>query len=86
MHPSCTVQLRNTLRRIGITERTLFYEQAGSLVYFLANHTETDKHAALIAYLQLVYAGKAPKTGWQSLGFDDAAGLQAEFEAFLKGL
>lgn len=39
------VQLRNTLGKLGITPKTLFYEQAGSLVYFLLNEAGEDRRA-----------------------------------------
>ncbi len=84
--PIATVQLRNTLGRIGVTERQLFYTEGAALVYFLMNHADAAKRPAFIGYLKSVYVGGAEKEGWTALGWSTPEALQAEFEGFLKSL
>jgi hypothetical protein len=84
--PANPIQLRNTTVRIAPTERVIFYEQAGSLVYFLLHRRGDEGRAALRQYLRAYYERESRPAGWEALGFASAAELDREFRAFLAGL
>jgi len=78
-----TVQLRNTLGRRAIDERSLFYEQAAALTWFMMNRRGATGREHLRRYLWAHYKGRSPKGGWKSLGFDSPAQFAGEFGKFL---
>jgi len=80
------VQLQNTLARIGLSMRSIFYEQAGSLVFFLYNRDGPEGRAALAEYLRAAYERRMGPEGWKLLGFGSVEELDREFRAFLGGL
>ncbi len=80
------VQLRNTLRRQIVSARNVFYEQAGSLTFFMLHRRGPEGRRALIEYLRAYYRGAPTAEGWKRLGFASAAELEREFRAFLAEL
>ena len=82
--PDIMVQLRYTLKRMMLTERHVFYEQAGSLVFYLMNRRGDDGRALLISYLRDFYTHKSKPEGWKRLGWSSAAELEDDFRAFLR--
>jgi len=80
------VQLRSTLGRVGVSPIGLFYEEAGSLVFFLLHRSGEAGRKAVIGYMRDYYAGKTAKEGWKKLGFGKPEELDAKFREFLKTL
>lgn len=81
--PVATVQLRNTIARFGVTGKSVFYEEGGSLVFYLMNKAGEEKRAALIDYLRSWYASKLKRKSWEALGYASAADLEKPFTEFL---
>jgi hypothetical protein len=79
------IQPRFTLRKDLLSERAVFYEQAGTLVFFLMNHSPSTRQA-LIDYLLAYYKGELDGNGWKRLGWESLVQLEADFQAFVKGL
>ena len=84
--PRVNIRPRRLLRTLEMSEVNIFYDQAGSLVFFLLNHDDPERRAALIRYLRAHYDGKAPRNGWRALGFWSADTLSMEYRRFLRGL
>jgi hypothetical protein len=80
------VRLRNTIATLTLTDRSLFYEQAGSLAFFLMNQCGPEGRAAMTRYLRDHYLHRTKKEAWQALGFEDLDSLENKFEEFLEGL
>jgi hypothetical protein len=80
------VQLRFTLGRAQLSERAVFYEQAGSLVFFLMNRRGDQGRAALVAYLRDFYGRRTEDEGWVRLGWPSAEALERDLRAFLGGV
>jgi len=78
------VQLQYTLKRVEVTARGLFYEQAGSLVFFLMNRCGDEGRAALIEYLRDYYLGATQTSGWKALGFQEVDDLERAFVQFME--
>lgn len=79
-----TVQLRNTVGAIELTWKSVFYSQAGSLVYFLWNRGGPERRAALVASLREWLEGKGSDEPWVRLGYASAAELDEAYRAFLR--
>ena len=62
------MQLRNTLVAFQLSTITIFYEQAGSLVFFLMNRRGPEQRALLLDYLRQHYQGEQGPPGWEQLG------------------
>jgi PQQ-like domain len=77
------VQLRNTLRRLRLTPRSIFYEQAGSLVFFLMNRAGPERRQKLIEYMRDHYRRRTRPEGWKALGYESASELERDYHAFL---
>jgi hypothetical protein len=84
--PVGAIQLRNTLAIVQVSQAILFYEQAGSLVYFLVNRRGDAGRAAFLGLMRDYYRGKPRMEPWKMLGFESAAELDQEFKAFLEEL
>ena len=84
--PEVEVQLSNTLTRIQLSERALFYEQAGTLVFFMMNKRGAEGRALLIEYMRLHYLNSGTPKGWKRLGFKNAKDLDRELKKFLAEL
>ena len=80
------VNLRNQVGNRVLDERALFYEQSGSLVFFLMNRCGDEGREAVIAYMRSHFRGGSPKDPSGKLGFESAKDLHAKFEAFLLSL
>src|SRR5262249_60938236 len=68
-----TLQLRHTLRVLSVTPRSVFYDEAGCLVFFLMNHPDATRRARLVQYLRDWYASALPEHGRERLGCPHAA-------------
>jgi len=84
--PLVRVKLRNTVRQPMLTSRHVFYEQAGSLAFFLMQKRGPEGRAKAVSYMRSYYRGGASREGWKRLGFADAAELTEAFRTFLRGL
>ena len=80
------VKLRNTLSTYEISALDVFYNQAGSLCFWLMHRRGPEGRAALLSYLRAHYSGRTTPDGWRALGFADAAAMEREFRAFLAEL
>ena len=80
------VRLRNTLQSRRLNTRALFYEQSGSLVFFMMNERGDEGRQAIIDYMRRYYRGRTKADGWKDLGFDGADDLHERFSAFMKRL
>ena len=80
------VNLRNTLGRSRLSQRAIFYEQAGSLVFFLMNRAGAEGRAALLEYLARHYAGRLSRNSWEHLGAKEVEALEKSYHEFLRGL
>ena len=65
------------------TERGIFYDEGGTLAFFMMNRRGVEGRKLFVEYLKDVYAGKMEKDSWKRLGFTSAAELEKEFTAFL---
>lgn len=81
-----TVRLRNSAHPSYLTRRAIFYEQAGSLVFFLMNRRGDDGRRRLVRYMRSYYQGTCTADGWRDLGFESAEDLHAQFANFLSSL
>jgi len=77
------VTLRYTTGARFLTQRGLFYDQAGALVYYLMNECGEEGRTALIDYMRAYYAGESQRSGWKALGFESSTLLERAFEEFL---
>ena len=82
-NPALQVRLQNTVVEYRLSMAHLYYEQAGSLVFFLLNHCGPDGRTKLLDYLSAHYRGRSRRKGWEALGFSSAADLDKKFRAFL---
>ena len=73
-------------RGLHLTERTVFYEESGSLVYFMMNERGAEGREAIIEALRNYYDNYSSRSGWERLGFKTAEELAREFTRFLQGL
>ncbi len=80
------VELRNTVGNRRLDYRALFYEEAGSLVFFLMNQRGEEGREALIDYMRKHYRGGTPKDPSGAFGFDDGKDMHEKFQAFLLSL
>ena len=80
------VRLQHRFDDVWLSERGLYYQQAGALVFFLLNGRGPDGRQALVDYMRSYYRGGAPSSGWNALGFSSAEELDAEFKKFLRGI
>ncbi len=80
------VELRNTVGNRVLDKRALFYEQSGSMVFFMMTMRGEEGRDALIKYMRLHYTGRSPSDPADRFGFDDGKALHAAFETFLRSL
>jgi len=80
------VRLTNTLAAFGLSDIHLFYEQAGTLAFFLMNRRGPEGRAALLEYMKAHYSGTLTGRSWTTLGFKTARLMEREFHAFLEEL
>ncbi len=81
-----TVDLRNNLGALRLSERSVFYEQAGALAFFLANRGGADGRRRFFEYLVAHYRGASHAEVWRELGFVSVEDLEARFVAWLHEL
>ena len=67
-----------------LSERDLFYEQAGSLVFFMLHRRGELGRAAMVEYLRNWYTEYEVVRGWELLGFESAEELEEGLRAFLR--
>jgi hypothetical protein len=82
--PFGTVQLRNTVGGVEISEKSVFYSEAGSLAYFLWSRGGTERQAALVAALRDWIGGQGAAEPWARFGYESGAALDAAYRAFLR--
>ena len=80
------VNLRNSTGGRVLDKRALFYEQSGSLVFFLMNRCGDEGREALITYMRSHYRGGTPKDPSSQFGFESGKDMHEKFEAFLLSL
>jgi hypothetical protein len=80
------VRLRSSVGNRRLDYRALFYEQSGSLVFFLMNRRGDEGREALIDYMRKHYRGATPKDPSEAFGFESGKDLHEKFEAFLMSL
>ena len=71
-----------------LSDRTLFYSEAGALCFFLWNHAGEEGRARFLEVLRRAYRGEDlgdSDAVARLLGWDDAPALEEEFTAFLRG-
>jgi hypothetical protein len=81
--PLAVVQLRNTIARGTLTEKSIFYEEGGSLVFYLMNKAGAEKRAALIEYMRAWYESRLEAKSWERLGYANASDLTKPYMSFL---
>jgi hypothetical protein len=80
------VTLKNTIGARTVSPLGLFYEESGTMVYFLVNHRGREGRLAFLTYLSTYYSGTDPGPGWKALGFTTPEECDSSFREFLKGL
>lgn len=78
------VRLRHTLQGLLLTERSIFYDESGSLVFFLMNRAGVQARQTLVELLREFYRGRSVPAPWERFGWESAARLDADFRAFLR--
>jgi hypothetical protein len=66
-----------------ISQRSIFYEQAGSLVFFLMYRAGPEPRAKVVEYLRARYLGQTTPEGWKLLGYQRGDALETAFKAFV---
>lgn len=77
------VRLTNTLQLARLDQRSIFYEEAGSLVFFLMNRQGEAGREKLIEYMKSYYLGNSERRGWKELGFKTSKLMEQAFLEFL---
>jgi len=80
------VDLRNTIGNRRFDYRALFYEQSGSLVFFLMNRCGDEGRQALIKYMRNYYGSSSVKDPSTRFGFESGEDMHEKFKAFLLSL
>ena len=83
--PKVEVRLKNTVGAVGLGPRSLFYENAGALAFFLVHRRGPEGRAAFFRYLADHYSGRDAGDGARALGFEGPEALDAAFAEFLRG-
>ena len=78
------IKLKNSLLSMKPSKRTTFYEEAGSLVFYMLNRRGAEGRKALIEYMRLYYLGQLDGPGWKLLGFESEGEMEELFRTFLK--
>jgi hypothetical protein len=78
------VRLRSTLVTVTYSAKSLYYEQAGALVFFLINRRGDEGRERFLAVLRDHYRGETKAGSWSKLGFESARVLEAAFLVFLR--
>ena len=76
--------LRYTLQTRVYTERSVFYDESGALVFFLLQRAGRQVRQGMLDYLKAVYSGEWDSKSWELLGFDSIDTLEEAFHAFLQ--
>ena len=61
----------------------IFYEESGSLVFYLMNKAGDEKRAALLGYLRSWYESHLDQHSWETLGYSSSSELERAFLEFL---
>lgn len=78
------VKLRHNPGMGGGSERSLWYDQAGTLSYFFLQKKGPEMRKKFVRYVSDHYAGNNHKPGWAYFGYASAQALDDDFGAFLK--
>jgi hypothetical protein len=84
--PAIDVRLARSLLSFRLSEAAAFYEQAGSLVFFLWNQRGAEGRDAFVEYLQAHYNGVLARKSWRKLGFESSAALDKAYRDWLATL
>lgn len=68
----------------GCSERSLWYDQAGTLTYFFLQKKGPEMRKKFVRYVSDHYAGNSHVPAWTWFGYPSAEALDADFLAFLK--
>ena len=66
-----------------ISQRHIFYDQAGSLVFFLMYRAGPEPRAKIVEYLRSRYLGQTTPEGWKALGYARGEALETAFKGFV---
>jgi hypothetical protein len=66
-----------------ISQRHIFYDQAGSLVFFLMYRAGPEPRAKIVEYLRSRYLGQTTPEGWKTLGYARGEALETAFKGFV---
>ncbi|MEQ1894652.1 MAG: hypothetical protein ABL998_19090, partial [Planctomycetota bacterium] len=81
--PLGSVQLKHTLGRLEVTPKTLFYQQAASLFFFLFHDEDGAHRAELLELLASVHANGDVREPWTKLGYASLEELERRYHEFL---
>ncbi len=84
--PKYTVQLPRSRWTYKLSPMNVFYEQSGSLVFFLRNACGPNSRARFVEYMRDVYEGDVTPPGWKALGFGSAEELDRRFKEWIATL
>jgi hypothetical protein len=85
-------EVRLTLRgedregEVVLSERNVFYDQAGSLFFYLAHRAGPAARRSLFEFVRTYYRGRSEPESWKQLGFESVEDLRKGYWAFLRGL
>ena len=82
--PLADVQLRYTLKELSLTQRTVFYQQAAALVFFLLNRAGAERAQRVIGYLRAWHEGRLRAGSCTELGYSEVQELARPFAEFLE--
>ncbi|MEM9802990.1 MAG: hypothetical protein AAGA20_21885, partial [Planctomycetota bacterium] len=81
---SARVRLRSTLVTVEYTPRSIFYEQAGALTFFLLQRCGDGARERYLGVLRDHYRSETKPASWTKLGFETVDALDEAFRAFLR--
>jgi len=84
--PKWKIPMPGTRYYAILSEKNLFYEFGGALVFFLRNGRGDEGRKAFVEYLRGHYTGQMARESWKVLGFDSADALQTAFKTWLRSL
>jgi hypothetical protein len=78
------VKLRYSFKQESMSQRGLWYAQAGALSYFFLQKKGSEVRQKFVDYVRGFYTGRASTPGWSVLGYESAEDLDKDFASFLK--
>lgn len=79
-----TILLRHTIGPVEVSPMATFYEQAGSLTFFLWHQGGDAGRQRLLDYLRSWYTWQTRRKSWEMLGYPSAEALEKDYQDFLK--